>query len=106
MPDLLEIGEHRVFVCDQQGEFIDSRQRGLDVTGDALGLGATVAAIPTVRLGKAFFDLRTGIAGEITQAAVNYRLKLAAVGDISEYVAESNAVRDWVSEPFVFCHEC
>ncbi len=98
MPALLEYGAERVLVCDQQGEPIDSRQRALDVIGDALGLGATLIAFPVVRLGAAFFDLRTGIAGEIAQLAVNYRQKLAIVGDISEHVARSNALRDWVIE--------
>ena len=98
MPALLELGAEHVFVCDRQGDAIDSRQRALDVIGDALGLGATQVAIPVARLGSAFFDLRTGIAGEIAQIAVNYRLKLAIVGDISDYVARSNAFRDWVVE--------
>ena len=30
--------------------------------------------------------------------AVNYSQKLAVVGDISEHVARSNALRDWVFE--------
>jgi hypothetical protein len=98
MPALLEYGAERVLVCDQQGDKIDGRQRGLDVIGDALGLGATMIAVPVARLGGAFFDLRTGVAGEISQISVNYRLRLAVLGDIAEHVACSNAFRDWVTE--------
>lgn len=98
MPALLEYGAERVLVCDRQGDPIDSRQSALDVIGDALGLGATLIAIPVVRLGTAFFDLRTGIAGEIAQVAANYNQKLAVIGDISAHVARSNALGDWVTE--------
>jgi len=98
MPALFEYGAERVLICDQQGSIIDSRQGALDVIGDALGLGATLIAIPVVRLAPAFFDLRSGLAGEIAQVAVTYRQKLAVVGNISEHVERSNALRDWVVE--------
>ena len=98
MPALFEYGAERVLICDRQGNTIDSRQGALDVIGDALGLGATLIAIPVVRLAPAFFDLRSGLAGEIAQVAVNYGQKLAVVGDISEHVERSNALRDWVVE--------
>ena len=98
MPVLLEYGDEQVLICDPQGDVIDSRQDALNVIGEGLGIGATLIAIPVVRLGPAFFDLRSGLAGEISQVAVNYSQKLAVVGDISEHVARSNALRDWVIE--------
>ena len=98
MPVLLEYGDEHVLICDRQGDAIDSRQDALDVIGEGLGIGATLIAIPVVRLGPSFFDLRSGLAGEIAQVAVNYSQKLAIVGDISEHVARSNALRDWVIE--------
>jgi hypothetical protein len=98
MPVLLAYGDEQVLICDPQGDVIDSRQDALNVIGEGLGIGATLIAIPFVRLGPAFFDLRSGLAGEISQAAVNYGQKLAVVGDISEHVARSNALRDWVTE--------
>ncbi|WP_342237603.1 DUF4180 domain-containing protein [Inquilinus sp. OTU3971] len=60
--------------------------------------GASVIALPVSRLGAAFFQLRTGLAGEIAQKAVDYRLKLAVIGDISRHLAASSALRDWVRE--------
>jgi hypothetical protein len=43
-----------------------------------------------------FFDLRSGLAGEMLQKVVNYRLRLAIVGDFSIY--ESNSLRAFISE--------
>ncbi|MDL2234000.1 DUF4180 domain-containing protein [Ruminococcaceae bacterium OttesenSCG-928-L11] len=47
-------------------------------------------------LPEAFFDLRTGLAGEILQKCVNYQMKVAVVGDFSGY--ESKALRDFIRE--------
>ena len=66
----------------------------------ALGLEARAewVAISPDRLGPAFFDLSTRIAGEVIQKFVNYRIGLAVVGDISAHVAKSTALRDFVYE--------
>jgi hypothetical protein len=49
-------------------------------------------------LGDEFFELRTGLAGAITQKFVNYRMGLVVVGDISDRLAASKPLRDWVRE--------
>lgn len=36
-----------------------------------------------------FFDLRSGLAGEMLQKVVNYRLRLAIVGDFSKFESKS-----------------
>jgi hypothetical protein len=43
-----------------------------------------------------FFDLRSGLAGEMLQKVVNYRLRLAIVGDFSIY--ESNSLKAFIYE--------
>jgi hypothetical protein len=100
MPALLQIGAENVLICDRSGPIIDGRLRAVDLIGEALGLGASMVAVPVARLGEAFFELRSGVAGEIAQIAVNYRVKLVILGDIAEHIARSNALRDWVLE----CH--
>jgi hypothetical protein len=73
--------------------------------GDALELiGATHEsqadwiALPVACLDPSFFQLRTGFAGEFMQKLVNYGLRLAIVGDISDHTAESKALGDFVYE--------
>ena len=72
---------------------------------DALGLlyedGAADAdwiAVPVVRLDPSFFDLSSGVAGDVVQKFANYRARLAIVGDITAQVAASTALRDFVRE--------
>ena len=50
------------------------------------------------RLGDDFFRLKTRIAGEILGKLTTYRMRVAIVGDISSYVAESDSLRDFVYE--------
>jgi len=40
-------------------------------------------------IGEKFFHLNTKIAGEILQKFINYRVKIAIVGDFSAYTSES-----------------
>ena len=44
---------------------------------------ADILVVPAERLDPAFFDLSSGVAGEFAQKFVNYRKRLAIVGDIS-----------------------
>jgi len=69
-----------------------------DLIGDAFGYGAELVVLPAERLPDDFFTLRTGIAGAIAQKFVNYRIRLAVVGDIAEHVERSTALRDFVAE--------
>ena len=43
-----------------------------------------------------FFNLRTGIAGEILQKFINYQVKIAIVGDFSVYTSKS--LKDFIYE--------
>ena len=71
--------------------------------GDAIELmyideDADWIALPVERLDPSFFDLRSGVAGELAQKFANYNRRLAIVGDISAAVARSTALRDFVRE--------
>ena len=98
MAEVVEIGGTRVLVCDADGPAIETERAGTDLIGDAMGEGASVIAVPVARLGDGFFKLSNGLAGAITQKIVNYRLRLAVVGDVSAWTTKSVPVRDWVRE--------
>ncbi len=88
----------RVLHLEAEGETLSTPDDAADLVGSAWSHDAAMVAVPAERLDAAFFDLRSGIAGEITQKLVNYRIRLAVVGDISEHVAASDALRDYVWE--------
>ncbi|MDR1600955.1 MAG: DUF4180 domain-containing protein [Tannerella sp.] len=52
--------------------------------------------INSSQLNPAFFDLKTGLAGEMLQKIVNYNMRLAIVGDFS--VFQSKSLHDFIRE--------
>ena len=60
--------------------------------------GADWIAVPVARLDPAFFDLRSGVAGDLVQACANYGIRLALVGDITAHVAGSQAFGAFAGE--------
>ena len=69
-----------------------------DVIGSAWGEQISLIALPVARLDPEFFRLRSQLAGDVLQKFVNYRMPVAIIGDISGYVAASEALRDFIWE--------
>ncbi len=64
----------------------------------AMEHGADIVAIPAARLAADFFDLSNGVAGAFTQKFVNYRLRLAFMGDFSAAIDASGALAAYARE--------
>ncbi|KUO18285.1 DUF4180 domain-containing protein [Streptomyces dysideae] len=88
----------RVLRCTPDGPTLDGERAALDLIGDAMGQEAELVAVPVERVGAEFFRLRSGVAGAVMQKFVNYRVRLAVVGDVSRHVDGSTALRDFVHE--------
>lgn len=87
----------QVICVIDKNEKITSVQDALDMMSSAYYNHDCAALIVYKEsLDEAFFDLKTGIAGEILQKFSNYRLKLAIVGDFSVYGSKS--LRDFIYE--------
>ncbi|MFC0007597.1 DUF4180 domain-containing protein [Micromonospora siamensis] len=98
MPDeMREIAGTPVLVCDPAGPPLATEADALDLIGAAFA-GAEVVVVPAGRLDPTFFSLGTRFAGDVMQKFVNYRLRLAVVGDISAHLAASSALRALVHE--------
>src|SRR4051794_8391969 len=88
----------RVLECAAGGPALAGDADALDLIAGAYGQEIDLIAVPATRLDDRFFTLRTGVAGQIVQKFVNYRLRLAIVGDITKHLDDSSALRDFVSE--------
>ncbi|MFI7413789.1 DUF4180 domain-containing protein [Streptomyces sp. NPDC049627] len=95
---LVTLHDVRVLRCAPDGPPLDGERAALDLIGDAFGQDAELVAVPVERVADEFFRLRSGVAGAVMQKFVNYRLRLAVVGDVSQHIAESTALRDFVHE--------
>ncbi|MEV0801161.1 DUF4180 domain-containing protein [Kribbella sp. NPDC050281] len=91
-----EVGGVRVYVTEI--EVVDERG-AVDLISQAVyDHDATWVALEADLLGDEFFDLRTGRAGAITQKFVQYGVGFAVVGDLTDRLAKSEPLRDWVRE--------
>jgi hypothetical protein len=75
---------------------ISETQDALDMMADARQLGANTVIVHAYQLNAKFFDLKSGVAGDILQKFSNYRMKLAIIGDFSIY--QSKSLRDFIFE--------
>ena len=87
-----------VYHVPPEGKKLRDDRDAVELIGEARSAGAGLVAIPAERFEEDFFRLRTRVAGEIVQKFLTYGLRLAIVGDISKYVNESSALRDFVYE--------
>lgn len=72
---------------------IDTPQQFLELI---FNLPAEKIILSKENLHESFFDLRSGLAGEILQKVSNYATSLGIVGDFSVY--ESKSLRDFIYE--------
>ena len=94
---LIQYDDVTVLVCGADGPPVATVQDALDLIGAAFS-GAEVVAVPAARFDDAFFNLRTGLAGEIMQKFVNYHLRLVIIGNLSGHLEGSAALRALVHE--------
>ncbi len=87
-----------VLQCAADGAPIRTARDATDLISKAWEERAQVLAIPVERLDPDFFQLRTGVAGEIVQKFATYKMRVAIVGDITRYIDESKSLRDLVRE--------
>lgn len=85
---LAEIEKDSVTIC--------SAEEMLDIMADAGYRGCSGLIIHAGSFSKEFYDLSTGVAGEILQKFSNYRMRLAIVGDFSHLSGKS--WRDFIRE--------
>jgi hypothetical protein len=59
---------------------------------------AALVILPASEVDGAFFQLKTGVAGDLIQKFVNYLLRLAIIGDVAADAERSVALRAFTSE--------
>ena len=90
--------EFRILHIDPDFPVITKAEQANDLIGATWGQNVAMIALPVDRLDPEFFRLRSLLAGDVLQKFVTYQVRLAILGDISEFVAASDALRDFVWE--------
>ncbi|MFD5823912.1 DUF4180 domain-containing protein [Lentzea sp. NPDC060358] len=99
MPDVVRTRHGAtVLMCSPDGPPVVDEQSAVDLIATLWGQDVQWLALPLPRLGEDFLVLRTRVAGTVVQKLQQYGFKVAVVGDITEQVAASTALRDFVRE--------
>jgi hypothetical protein len=89
-------GEVKIAEILSEDILIREVQDALDLMSDCSYQGASRIILHESNIASDFFELRTGLAGEILQKFSNYRVKLAIIGDFSKY--SSGSLKDFIFE--------
>jgi len=94
--DIIEINGKNIAVLRSLGVMIQETQYALDLVAEASFLNSHKIIIKEDQVTPAFFELKSGIAGEILQKFSTYNVQLAIIGDFSKYTSKS--LRDFLFE--------
>jgi len=94
-----EINDTKIAEISSDAVLISSPEEGLQILVDVYYQDIDKIVLHKRNIISDFFDLKTGIAGEILQKFSNYKVRLAIVGDfsglegtsISAFMSESNS---------------
>jgi hypothetical protein len=90
------IGNSKIAEILSADTIIATTEDGLDLLGNLYFQGFDKIIIHQKNITPDFFDLKTGIAGEILQKFSNYRVQLAIIGDFKQYTSKS--LQDFIFE--------
>jgi hypothetical protein len=91
-----EINRVRIAEVISDRVLINVTQDALDIMAEAAHMGSWKIILHSENILPGFFDLKTGIAGEILQKFSTYNVQLAIVGDFSKYRGRS--LNDFIFE--------
>lgn len=88
----------RVLEFPVEGPSLEDVRVAVELIGEAAEQSAGLVVLPVERMGEAFFQLRTGVAGEILQKFVTYRMRVAILGDLTHFLSQSKPLHDFIVE--------
>lgn len=91
-----QVGDTKIAEVTADSILINNPEEGLQLLVDLYYQDFDKIAIHQKNITPAFFDLKTGIAGELLQKCSNYRMQLAIIGDFSQYPGKS--IKDFIYE--------
>ncbi|MFZ5352397.1 MAG: DUF4180 domain-containing protein [Bacillota bacterium] len=91
--EVLDTEKGSIAIVNELEKQIESSSDFLDIM---MSIDAETFVLKKVFLTDDFFELRTGIAGEMLQKVINYRRRLVIIGDFHNI--SSKALRDFIYE--------
>ena len=89
-------GSFKIAELEPESDLITGAGDMLDILAEAGYHDCNRLIVHEKSLHRDFFDLKTGMAGEILQKFSNYRVRLAIIGDFTDI--KSKSLRDFIRE--------
>ena len=86
---ILDINNQTIAEVVSDKVVMKSTQDALDIMANASYQGAQNVMMTEAQFNPDFFDLRTRLAGDILQKYANYGIKLAIIGDFTQFESQS-----------------
>ena len=86
---IFEINQQKIAEIISDEIVINDTQEALDLMADAGYHGARSIILYEMNLKPEFFEMRTGMAGELLQKFSQYSVKLAIIGEFEKYKSKS-----------------
>jgi hypothetical protein len=95
--NIIKENDVEIAIINSSEILITDVQSALDIVATvSFEVGCNRIILNKSVIGEDFFDLRTRLAGEILQKFINYKVKIAIVGDFSVY--SSKSLKDFIYE--------
>jgi hypothetical protein len=94
--EIIELKGDRISVLKSDKTIILETGDALDLMAESSSLDSRKIIIHKNQLIEDFFDLKSGIAGDILQKFSTYKVQLAVIGDFSKYGSKS--LKDFIFE--------
>lgn len=94
--DIIKIHGKNIAVLRSSGVLIQETQDALDLMAEASYLNSHKIILKEDQITPEFFDLKSGIAGEILQKFSTYNVQLAIISEFSKF--KSKSLRDFMFE--------
>ena len=94
--EIHEQAEKKIAEVTAEGVLINNAEDGLQLLADLYYQECDSIILHERNISRDFFDLKTGLAGEILQKFSNYRMRLVIVGDFDKYPGQS--IKDFIFE--------
>lgn len=91
--EIIETNKGRISVLNDNKVQISNAEIFLDIISSS---SSDTLVISKENLTESFFDLKTGIAGEILQKVSNYKTRLIVLGDFNQH--KSKSLNDFILE--------
>ena len=94
--EIIQLKNKNVALLVSDEIILNNAQDAVDIMADCSYNGSGHIILGEENIAPEFFDLKTGLAGEILQKFSNYKVRIAIVGDFSKY--QKKSFRDFVFE--------